>query len=402
MDMRVQPVLAQVALGYAPMIDRQRMVSALRLTVFPLRPEAPPPADLLIAAVTEAWPAEGGRVSLNVVSETLLHDLLAAELPPNLMLEVPAFVAAQPQEVAALRALHGRGTTLLLKGRPREPLARDLLPCFAYAIVDVAEERRDGAPAPGTPARQIPHVQEGVRTLKAMNEAFARGAHSVLGWPLDDEDDGAAVAPGKGGQPEMQTVTELIKRVDREENADRLEAVLKNDPALAFKLMRYINSPLFGLRVEITSFRHALMLLGYGRLKRWLALLLVSAGKDANSKPIMYAAVRRGLLMEELGRNVGADDEQRGELFICGMFSLLHRLMRQPLEVLLTSIPVPERVRQALLDETGPFRPILDLVRAVEASALYDIRTAAEALMMGLPEVNRAVFKALSEARQLE
>ena len=33
--------LAQVALGYAPMIDRQRMVSALRLTVFPLRPEAP-------------------------------------------------------------------------------------------------------------------------------------------------------------------------------------------------------------------------------------------------------------------------------------------------------------------------------------------------------------------------
>jgi c-di-GMP-related signal transduction protein len=39
--------------------------------------------------------------------------------------------------------------------------------------------------------------------------------------------------------------------------------VLKNDPTLAFRLLRYINSPAFGLSVEISSFRHALMILGY-------------------------------------------------------------------------------------------------------------------------------------------
>jgi len=59
--------------------------------------------------------------------------------------------------------------------------------------------------------------------------------------------------------------------------------------------------------VEINSFGHALMMLGYQRLKRWLALLLASSAKGSNAKPTMYAAVRRGLLMEELAREHGDD-----------------------------------------------------------------------------------------------
>ena len=207
---------------------------------------------------------------------------------------------------------------------------------------------------------------------------------------------------GKSGpRPELQFIVELINRVDREEPADRLEAVLKTDPTLAFRLMRYINSPAFGLSVEINSFRHAIMVLGYNRLKRWLALLLASASKDPNVKPVMYAAVRRGLLMEELGRQ-SASSDQRSEMFICGVFSLLDRLMGQPLAELMHSIPVPDAVRAALVDQSGPYHAQLELVRAVEAESVFDIRSAADATMLGLPEVNRAVLRALSGARQLD
>ena len=92
--MTVHPVLGQVALGYSPMIDRHRAVTALRLTVFPLRNEAPPPAGDLLAAMAEAWPADAGRVSLNIVGESLLQDLLQTELPLNLMVEVLRKVAS--------------------------------------------------------------------------------------------------------------------------------------------------------------------------------------------------------------------------------------------------------------------------------------------------------------------
>ena len=38
-------------------------------------------------------------------------------------------------------------------------------------------------------------------------------------------------------------------------------------------------------------------------------------------------AVEAMVVMEELGRDTEADDTRRGELFICGVFSLLDRLM---------------------------------------------------------------------------
>jgi EAL and modified HD-GYP domain-containing signal transduction protein len=396
--MNDHPVLGQVALGYSPMVDRHRAITATRLTVFPSRPDTTPSAADLLAAVGEVWPADGGRVSLNVVSETALHELVQFQPTPNVMVEIPAFMACDAANSVALQAMHAAGSTLLIKGRPLSPLPREVLPCFAYSIIDLADERRDGAPPPGGSARTIPHIQSGVRTLADLELAFQRGAIAVLGWPIDD----VMASSGKSGsRPELQFIVELINRVDREEPADRLEQVLKTDPTLAFRLMRYINSPAFGLSVEINSFRHAIMVLGYNRLKRWLALLLASASKDPNVKPVMYAAVRRGLLMEELGR-AGADADQRSEMFICGVFSLLDRLMGQPMAELMRSIPVPDAVRAALVDASGPYSSQLELVRAIEAESVYDIRAAAEATMLGLPDVNRAVLRALAGAKQLD
>jgi len=396
-------ILGQIALGYSPFIDRNRAVTATRLTVMPLRPDAVLDVAQLLHEVGNVWPASGGRVSLNVVSESLLQDLLGAQPSANLMVEIPAFMATDPVNSASIVALHSNGSTLLLKGRPLQELPREVLPCFKYSIIDLADERRVGENnAPPGVTRTIQYVQSGVRTVADMEACFQRGAQAVLGWPIDDAVTTTAARSGKQvAAPDMQVIVELIHRVDKEEPIEKLEMTLKRDPPLAFKLLRYINSPAFGLRVEISSFRHAIMMLGYQRLKRWLALLLATASKDVNLKPVMFAAVRRGLLMEELSRGV-ADEEMRNEVFICGVFSLLDRMFQQPFSTLLDSIPVPERVRQALADETGPFQPYLEVVRAVESESLFDFRDAADKLMMSVNEINRAQLRALMQAAELE
>jgi len=396
-------ILGQVALGYSPFIDRSRAVTATRLTVFPLKPDVSLDVSQLLHAVGGVWPASGGKASLNVVSESLLQDLLKAQPSPNLMVEVPAFMAVDPANCVALQNLHAAGTVLLIKGRPLRELPREVLPCFTYSIIDLADDRRineAGAVAPAGVERNIPHVQAGVRTVVELEGSFTRGAAAVLGWPIDDV---INMAQGKGKQPQndLQVIVELIQRVDKQEPIEKLEATLKRDPSLAFKLMRYINSPAFGLRVEISSFRHAIMMLGYQRLKRWLALLLATAGKDSNMKPVMFAAVRRGLLMEELVRSSG-DEEMRNEMFICGVFSLLDRMFQQPFNDLLATIPVPERVRQTLVDGSGPYQPYMEVVRAAESESLYDFREASERLMMGVGEINRAQLRAAMAAIELE
>jgi EAL and modified HD-GYP domain-containing signal transduction protein len=403
LDLLDVAILGQVALGYSPFIDRNRTVAATRLSVFPLRPDAVLDVAQLLHAVGDVWPASGGKVSLNVVSESLLHDLLQASPSANLMVEVPNFMASDPANVEALQRLHGAGNTLLLKGRPNAELARAILPCFKYSIIDLADERRIGVAsiAPAGVTRSIEHVQSGVRTVGDMEAAFARGAHAVLGWPIDDAISATAARTGKPAQPDLQVVVELIHRVDNEDSIEKLENTLKRDPSLAFKLLRYINSPAFGLRVEVSSFRHAIMLLGYQRLKRWLALLLATASKDVNLKPVMFAAVRRGLLMEELVAG-GGDEEMRSEMFICGVFSLLDRMFQETFAKLLGSIPVPERVYQALVKNTGPYQPYMAMVLAAEGESVFEYREAAEQLLMSVAEINRAQLRALMGAAALE
>jgi EAL and modified HD-GYP domain-containing signal transduction protein len=72
------------------------------------------------------------------------------------------------------------------------------------------------------------------------------------------------------------------------------------------------------------------------------------------------------------------------------------------LDELLKSVPVPEGVRQALVDQAGPYQPFLELVRAVENESLFDFRDSAERLLLGEGEINRAVLRALGAASQIQ
>ncbi|MDC8784285.1 EAL and HDOD domain-containing protein [Roseateles koreensis] len=389
--------LGAVALGFSPLIDRQRMVTATRLTLMPLRPDAKLAADEVLAGMAEIWPASGGRMVLNVLNEALLSELLQAQPSPNILIEVPAFMAGDAELAPHLQRLKATGVTLLLKGAPAQALAPELEACFKFNVLDEGEASLT-VPA-GTP--RLARLISGLRTSEAIDAAFKRGAEGVLGWPMQGAYEQAPGSPKSEIQADLQVIVELMSRVDQDEDIERLEQTLKRDPSLAFKLLRYLNSAAFGLPVEVSSFRHAIMLLGYPRLKRWLALLLTTASKDHSMRPIMYGALRRGLLMEELAKSM-SDNELRDEMFICGLFSLLDHMLKQPFSKLLQSIPMPERVRQALVDGNGPYQPYLELVHAIENESVYDFRSAAEQLMLGAEEINQCVLRALAKAAQLE
>ena len=92
----------------------------------------------------------------------------------------------------------------------------------------------------------------------------------------------------------------------------------------------------------------------------------------------------------------------RGEMFICGIFSLLDRMMRQPFEELLKSVPEQERVQASLMSESGPYTRHLELVRAMEQGSAVDIRERSEQLLLAPAEINRALFAGLAAARELD
>ena len=390
------PVLDQVVLGASSLFDVKRAPVAAHMTVFPQRPDATIDTAGLLQVIDVIAPPEAGPLMLSVANEAGLRALLAAPTAPHLMIEVPGFMLADPGLAILLEERVATGLSLVLGGRVPDSAPQGLWSLFRAVTVDRAHIR-DPLPH-GAGGRPLLRYFVGADGPAMSAGALKAGFSAVVGWAVGDAP--TADTKSRPIPAGVTTVVDLMRRVDLQEPAEKLEAVIKNDPTLAFRLMRYLNSPGFGLSVEISSFRHALMILGYQRLKRWLALLVTSAVDDADMKPLMQLAVRRGLLMEEIARP-GGDDALRNELFICGVFSTLDRMIGQPFEQLLKTVPVQESVAQALAHDSGPCAPFLALARAVEVESAYDIREAAEALMLSVGDVNRALAKSLVHAHSL-
>ena len=390
-----------VALCYAPLIDRHRKAIGNRLTMLSARTQRRVDLGELLADLTRVWPTQGPPTLIAPLNTTIEESLAGWQAPDNAVLEIPGAQLDDPVLQNAVRILFRDGKKLALRGRPNGPLPPALLSCFQYAIIHISEDRRvnpDGTPtaAPAGVQRRLPFVITGVRNVNEVDSAFVRGAAASVGWPLD-----ASIAQaGKTLQTEQAVVLELLRLVRNDAPLAKIEQELKRDPVIAFKLLRLVNSAAFGLTMRITSFRQAVMMLGYKKMARWLSMLLTTAAKNANAFPLMHASIRRGLFLESLS---GEDDgELRDELFITGAFSLLDRVTGVPFEQLFDRICLPENVVDAILHRQGPHAWYLSLVESIERSDPVRVLETLDTVALPLGECNRALLGALATGELID
>jgi EAL and modified HD-GYP domain-containing signal transduction protein len=194
-------------------------------------------------------------------------------------------------------------------------------------------------------------------------------------------------------QPESMLIVQLMQMLQRNEDVRQIETALKHDAVLTYRLLRYINSPAVGPGVEIQSLRHAVTMLGYSPLFRWLALLLATSNA-ATSVPFMTRkAITRGRAVELLGKVMLAPADA-DNLFVVGMFSLIDQLLGVPMEQVLAKVQLAESVQQAILTRTGVYGPFLALAESCEGDASKAARLS-EDLFMSPGQVNAAQLAAL-------
>ncbi|MEF9997043.1 MAG: HDOD domain-containing protein, partial [Burkholderiaceae bacterium] len=277
-----------------------------------------------------------------------------------------------------------------------------LVECFEYSLIHIADDRRvtpsgQMLPVPAGITRRVPYIISGVQTVADVDACYERGAAASVGWPLEDI---TQVQP-RALQPGQAVVLRLLRLVRDDADINDIDAALKQDPALAFKLLRLVNSAAFGLSVQITSFQHAVMMLGYKKMMRWLSLLMTTASKDANTAPLVHASIRRGLFLEYVAGDE-ADNETRDELFITGAFSLLDRITGATFPQLFELIALSDNVTDAIREHEGPHGPYLGLIEAIERGDPIAIRRATEALALPVSDCNRALLRALAAAQSLD
>jgi len=204
----------------------------------------------------------------------------------------------------------------------------------------------------------------------------------------------------KGLNPAQAMILQLMEMVRQNADVHQLESVLRRDAALSYKLLRYINSVGFGLGAEIQSLRHAVTMLGYSPLYRWLSLLLATASNAGQSPVLMQTAIIRGRFAELLGHGSLPKNEAEN-LFVAGMFSLLDKLLGVSMPEVLESIQLSDAVAQALLSRSGMYGPFLALAEACEIGN-GQVGERADALFVSPRQVNEAQLAALAWAQNLK
>ena len=395
-------VLGTLSICYAPLIDAKRKAIGTRLTMLSTKPQERLPIGNVLNTLNNVWPDSKAPMLVAPLDAEFDRSMLDWDAPKNAILEIPSVNLRDPDAQLYAQQLFRDGRRLAIRGRPDTPLPPSLLSCFEFSLIHIAEDRRIQAnglakPEPPGVSRRIPFIITGVQTVADVDAAFSRGATASVGWPLDD----AQHRQARPLQPGQAVVLELLRLVRDDAELPKIESTLKRDPALAFKLLRLVNSAAFGLPVQITSFQHAVMMLGYKKMMRWLSLLLATASKDANTFPLMHASIRRGLFLEFLGAGEG-QAELRDELFITGAFSMLDRITGAPFPQLFELIALPENVIDAIVHKKGPHAPFLTLIEAIERSDPIGISRQIEQLAVPISACNQALLKAMSAANSLD
>jgi EAL and modified HD-GYP domain-containing signal transduction protein len=251
---------------------------------------------------------------------------------------------------------------------------------------------------PAKASQRIPgrRIAGGVASRDAFADGKELGAQLFEGeWYLRVDGN-----PNKPVTPAHSTILELVNMIQTEAPVSKIEQALKRDATISFRLLRYINSAGFGLQCEVTSFRHALSILGYQNLSRWLALLLATAGTGTTAPALMREAAARGRMAELIGHDL-VDAQERDSLFIVGVFSLLPAILQLPMAQLLDQLNLSDNVTDALLTRQGLYGPILRLAEAVEGDETALIERLASDLQVGAARLNRHHLAALSWAEQL-
>jgi c-di-GMP-related signal transduction protein len=145
----------------------------------------------------------------------------------------------------------------------------------------------------------------------------------------------------------------------------QIEAIIKRDVSLAYKLLRYINSAIFNRRSDINSIKQALMLLGEKEVKKWATLIAMVNLGQAKPEELVVQSMIRAKFCESMAAKTGLSS-RADDAFLMGMFSLVDALSDQPLADILKDIPVKADIKDALLGRPNRLQEIYQYVLAYE------------------------------------
>ena len=324
----------------------------------------------------------GKRGLVNFTRELLLSDVIFLFPPEEIVIEVLEDIVPDDRIVAACRRLKEAKYKIALDDFVANQLDHPLIPLADFIKVDFLQtkpgERRLIA------NRLLPHkvalLAEKVETYDDFREGHALGYHLFQGYFFSKP----VIQSGLRLAPSQVSCVRLLQAVFNEQcDLGELNRIISGDISLTYKMLKLANSPYFGFRTEITSIIHAITLLGYAGMKRFVSLVAISASLGNKPAELALTCLARARMAEGIAPLIGLA-ASAPTFFLAGLFSLLNALLDCSMADAIAELPIAKELKSALLGEPNIYRQTLDAILAYERGNWEQFRKGAAEIK--LPE----------------
>ncbi|HVO88079.1 MAG TPA: EAL domain-containing protein [Casimicrobiaceae bacterium] len=305
---------------------------------------------------------------LNVDTEFLTSELVETLPPKRVVLELLEERVLDGSTEQRCNELRAKGYRIALDGFVGNLDERSrLLPAVDMVKIDFTRVDPLLVPVIVKMVRKHPvrMVAEKIESPTQFEQAKALGIELFQGFHFARPQ----LLTAKRAKPANLALLRLLSLVMADSEIRQIEEEFKHHPALTLNLLRLVNSAAAGMRQQVTSLRHALILLGRRQLQVWLQLMLYTADRSngALRTPLLQLAAVRGKLMELLASEMsGAPAPISEQSFMTGILSLMDIVLDMPHSEILRELELPPPVAGALLTRRGQIADLLTLTEALE------------------------------------
>ena len=301
-------------------------------------------ADALIDLDLES--VTGGRPAfINAPLDFLLKQRVRVLPPDQVVIEILEELCFDEQVLASVEELRLLGYLFAMDDFGSSQDASQLLEVVDYIKVDL--QRWDLSQLTGLVGdlrRYRGHLlAEGVESREEFEICKGAGFELFQGFFLCEP----GVVHGRRSPPSQLNSLQLIQDLRRADvETEEVEAVLKTDALLTYKVIRLSNSALYGRRNRIDSVREALLYLGLLKIADWASVLLLTRISD-KPNALLLIALERAMMCENLARRTGQPNPDR--FFLSGLLSLLNAILDRPIEEIASELPLHADIKEALV-----------------------------------------------------
>lgn len=179
-----------------------------------------------------------------------------------------------------------------------------------------------------------------------------------------------------------------------------LQKLIEQDVGISYKLLRYLNSPFFRRRNEITSIRQAIVMLGERGLRSFLSVIILSELSQDKPDELIKSSIIRARMCEQVAMAVGRKQDP-AELFTLGLFSHIDAILDNTMESVLKRLPLAEGIKKTLMREKTPLSDYLDLASSYQAGSWEKVHELSENLKLQSEKLPQIYLEALGFADAL-